>query len=265
MSKTNFDCFRFGYMPSFNIDLISEIKFARKNFDFIEITLKYNLIEYSKKYLEKVNQNLGNFEILGHIHWKIDLTKKKGLKKIFENVKIYKLLGAKKITIHPFVSQNISQKQVKLSNLKALKTISNFCKKNKIQLLVENISDIPFNLSKEFKYLLLNSPSLSITLDVGHANKISRQELEKFLDLFSTKIKHIHLHYNDNEKDHLIFPKAERNYLNYILKRLSKLGINLTITLEIFAILEKQKIIQIEGKRRRNLLLSQLQLIKSLK
>ena len=265
MSKRNFSRLRFGYMPSFKANLISEIKFAKKHFDFIEITLKYNLREYSKKYLQKVRQTLDNFEILGHIHWKIDLTKKENLKKILRNIEIYKFLGSKKITIHPSVGQDISRKKIKSRNRKALKAIYHFCKMNKIQLLIENISGAPFKTSKEFKYLLSDNSSLSMTLDVGHANKISRQELKAFFDLFPTKIRHIHLHYNEGKKDHLSFPKSKGAYLEYILKRLHKLNIALTVTLEIFTVLEKKKIIQMEGKKRRNVFLSQLRFIKRLK
>lgn len=265
MPITNFDSLKFGYMPSFSSDLIREIKFAKKHFDFTEITLKYNLREYSKKYLKDLKQELGDFETLGHIHWKIDLTEKGGLEKILKNIAIHKFLGVKKITIHPFVNKNINQKKIRLANLRALKTLSKFCKKNKIQLLLENILDAPFNKSDGFKYLLNKNPSLAITLDVGHANMASRQELEKFFDLFSTRIRHIHLHYNNDDKDHLIFPKTKINYLNYILQRLNKLGSRLTITLEIFFLLANKGIIQIENTKRRNLLLSQLQLIKNLR
>jgi len=37
---------RFGYMPSFKTDLLDEIDFSEKYFDFIEITLKRDLTQY---------------------------------------------------------------------------------------------------------------------------------------------------------------------------------------------------------------------------
>ena len=46
MPMLNMRNLNFGYMPSFNTDLISEIKFAKKYFDFIEITLEYDLTKY---------------------------------------------------------------------------------------------------------------------------------------------------------------------------------------------------------------------------
>ena len=264
MLKTNFSCLRLGYMPSFNINLMSEIKFAKKHFDFIEITLKYNLKEYSGKYLGKIKQNLGNFEILGHIHWEINLTRKESLEKIYKNIEIYKFLGAKKVTIHPSASPDMNRKQIRIKNLKALKIILNLCKKNKIQLLIENTARPPFNSAKEFKFLFTKNPSLLTTLDIGHANSVSKKELDDYLNNFSTKIAHIHLHYNYGKVDHLLFPEKEKEWLNYILKRLSKLGSELTVSLEMFAVLNKQKPILIDGKQRRNLLLRQLKFIENL-
>lgn len=40
-------------MPSFNMGLLSEIEFAKRHFDFIEITLKKDLKNIAKSYLKK--------------------------------------------------------------------------------------------------------------------------------------------------------------------------------------------------------------------
>src|SRR3989344_9563574 len=119
----------FGYMPSFNTDLISEIKFTKRYFNFIEITLEYDLTKYSNDYLKKLKENLANFEVLGHIHCELDLANRKDLKKIIKNIKIYKFLGSKKITIHPSAGAGGNQQQARTKNFKALKYISNLCKK----------------------------------------------------------------------------------------------------------------------------------------
>lgn len=255
----------FGYMPSFNTDLISEIKFAKRYFDFIEITLEHDLTKYSNDYLKRLKKNLTNFEILGHIHWELELTNRNDLKKIIKNIRIYKFLGAKKITIHPSAGTGGNQQQAKVKNFKALKYISNLCKKNKIQLLIENSANPPFNLAKGFKYLLTKNLFLLMTLDVGHANSVSEKELDSYLNLFSPKIKHIHLHYNCGKFDHLLFPKKQKKWLIYILEKLIKLDSKLTVTLEMFAVLKNNKIQKIDGKVRQKFILKQLEFIKNLK
>ena len=55
--RNNFSHFKFGYIPNSSVDLVSEIKFAKEYFDFVEITLKYNLGGYSEKYLKKIKKN----------------------------------------------------------------------------------------------------------------------------------------------------------------------------------------------------------------
>ncbi len=103
-----------------------------------------------------------------------------------------------------------------------------------------------------------------MTLDIGHANSVSERELDGYLNLFSPKIKHIHLHYNRGEFDHLLFPKKQKKWLMHILEKLIKLNVKLTVTLEMFAILKKQKPFLIDGKLRQNLLLNQLKFIEGL-
>ena len=265
MLKKPFDYLRFGYMPSFSMDLISEIKFAKKHFDFIEITLKLNLAEYTKKYLNRLKKILDNFEILGHIHWDIDLTKKTGTKKILENIEIYKFLGARKITIHPFARKGISREKTLRNNCRVLKYLASFCKKKGLQLLVESCSFTPFNLAKYFKYLLAKNSLLSITLDVGHTNSVSQKELENFLALFSKKIQHIHLHYNCNGVDHLPFLQKDKEKLKWTLNKLNNLKRKLTVDLEIFTTLKKQQPTPINSGQRPKLLLNQLKFIEKLK
>jgi sugar phosphate isomerase/epimerase len=157
---------KYGFMPSFKMNLLSETKFAKKHFDFIEITLKLDLSEYTSQYISKLKTALGNFEILGHIHPEIKSFNE--FNKIYENIRIFRELGANKITIHPYPDiQN------------ALSKINNFCNKNELQLLIENSE--PFNKATNLVQLVEDTPNLGITLDVGHANKISRVELSNFL------------------------------------------------------------------------------------
>ena len=237
---------KYGFMPSFEMDLISEIKFAKKYFDFIEITLKLDLSEYTPQYILKLKTALNNLEILGHIHWKIKPLKE--INKIYENIRIFKKLGAKKITIHPY--PNIEN---------VLSEINDFCNKNKLQLLIENASSEPFNKATNLAKLIKNIPNLGITLDVGHANRTSRIEFNNFLRKFGSKIKHIHLHDNVGGFDHLFF--LDKNKLKRIITKINSIDYNGTVTLEMFAFLKNEQYISVYNTRRRELLIKQLEMI----
>lgn len=236
---------KYGFMPSFELDLISEIKFAKKYSDFIEITLKLDLSEYTSQYISKLKATLNNFEVLGHIHWEIDPSKK--LNKIYEHIRIFKKLGAKKITIHPYPNTQ-----------SVLSEINDFCNKNKLQLLVENTSG--FNKATYLAKLVEDIPDVGITLDVGHANKTSRTELNNFLKKFKSKIKHIHLHDNTGDLDHLFF--RNRNKLKRIITKISSINYNATITLEMFAFMKNNQSISVYDVKRRKLFIKQLEMIK---
>lgn len=88
-------------MAGFRADLISEIEFAKKYFDFMEITIQPKLLENIDGILSEVKTALCGFAVLGHVHWEIV-----ELELIKKNIKVLKNLGARKITIHPF--QNLS-------------------------------------------------------------------------------------------------------------------------------------------------------------
>jgi len=241
-----------GYMPSFKADLLEEIKFAKRHFDFVEMTLKRDLSQYNRKYLKQVKNILNGFKVLGHIHWETDLKNPNEMPYIIENIKIFDYLGAKKITIHPSGDKRL--------NSESLRKTYSICKKKGIQLLVENTMSPPFNNPQGLKYLLNDNSKLGITLDIGHANIKNRDGFKKYVKLFASEIKHIHLHYCRKQKDHL--PFFNFSDLREILTKLNELSKADTITLEIFNMIEKNKVVPIDGEKRRKIILGQLQMIK---
>ena len=245
-------------MPDFQQRLLSEIEFSKKYFDFIEITLELDLKKYSSKHITQIKTALGNFEILGHIHWGINLFNKRGLKKIEKSIKIFKKMGAKVITIHPHNGKEKDIEKLKQKNISQLIKINNFCKKNKIKLLIENRDKPPFNTVQAFNE---NFSNFKMTFDTGHAYKNSRKEFENFLKL-KNKIKHIHLHDANKKSDHIIFNNKKK--LKNLLEKIKKTGYNGTITLEIFRKVKSNKRLALEKDERRDLLIKQLGLIKEL-
>ena len=101
------DGFKLGFMPSFNSDLLEQINFAKANFDFLELTLSYDLKEWTPEYVAIVKKSLGSLPIVGHNHWGIDLTATDGAEKTIEAFEILHALGVRKIVIHPSFPENI--------------------------------------------------------------------------------------------------------------------------------------------------------------
>lgn len=247
---------KIGFMPDFGQNIFSEVDFGRENFDFIEITLDKNLNKYSLDYVKKLKKHLGNFKVIGHIHWEINILDKKGLTKIGKTINILKKLGAKEVVIHPYNGKERDFEKLKGENISSLQKINDFFKRNKIKLLIENKDKPPFNTAKSFQE---NFPKFNITLDIGHAKRTSSKEVDNFLKLKS-KIKHVHLHDARKGSDHIAF--RDKKKLKEIVKKIKKANPKATITLEMFRKLKNNKLVPLEKNERRKVLIKQLNIIK---
>jgi len=242
---------QYGYMSGFREDLETEILFAKEHFDFTEVMLKPELFEHTTEYFSKLKNALKTFEVLGHIHWEI-----KELENIYKNMELFQRLGAKKITIHPVSYENKSLQENIQNNAIRLMKINDFCSKNNTQLLIENISTPPFDKASNLAKLADEIPNVGITLDVGHANKVSKTELNNFLKKCESKIKHIHLHDNVGKFDHLFF--ANQTKLKETLAKISSIGYDGTVTMETFAVLEKNRYVSLDFSEIKKLHVKQL-------
>lgn len=244
-------------MPSFEADLVQEIKFAKKYFDYIEITLNPDA-HLSVQKIARLKQVLNGFPIIGHIHWKVDFTQNSGFKKVLKTISDFKNLGAKKIIIHPIKISGAVPKRDIESNANALRKFGNFCKKARVSLLVENTPTHPFNRAKDFAKLLKDS-GLKVALDIGHVFQISCEELPCFFRSFGRKITHIHLHNNYGKIDHLPFENLRK--LHKTCKILNYYGYADSITLEMYFQKRKHRI-KMRPLKRRKIILQQLILLK---
>lgn len=248
------DGFKFGFMPSFNSDLLEQINFAKANFDFLELTLSYDLKEWTPEYVAIVKKSLGSLPIVGHNHWGIDLTATDGAEKTIEAFEILHALGVRKIVIHPSFPENIDPAEAPSRNLDSLKKIVDFCNKSNIDLLAENGDSATPDIIGKLRYLTEQIPGLNIALDIGHATN----NWQEFVEVFGNKIRHLHLHYSDAGDDHLPFPKDYN--LSQIIDFLNRR--NITATLEVFRKKENGNIQNIEEKEREEILLEQVKMIK---
>ncbi len=239
---------KFGYMSGFRADLCSEIEFAKKHFDFTEVTIQPELLRTINNNFYNIKDALNGFEVLGHIHWEIT-----EFNDIIKNIKILKNLGTKKITIHPRQDLNIGE------NANILKEINIFCQKNKMELLIENLSISPYSFVDSMSKLLEEIPSAGLTLDIGHAN--GNSELDGFIRNLALKIQHIHLHYNVGNSDHLFYDSKEE--LNEILSKINSFGYSGTILLETFSIMKDNENVSQEFLEIKKLHVEQLEKIKN--
>lgn len=247
-------------MPDFHGNLLSEVEFAKKHFDFVEITLKMDLFEYTEEFLKKLEKTIEDFEVLGHLHWEINLSKKEvtpSKELVFGMIEIYKRLGAKRITIHPSSDEGDNLEDIKRNNLRHLLEISDFCRNKGIMLMVENNAHDPFNRAGILNELVSRLPDRAITLDIGHANQFG--ELDSFLKM-GNMINHIHLHDNIGKKDHIAF--KDKTKLNKIIASLKLINYSGSITLEMFFSLEGENYSDLKPKERQDLLVRQANIIR---
>ena len=129
---------KIGYFLDFHLNLLEEIKFAKENFDFIEITFDYG-IKVNNEEIEKASKLLEDFLVIGHFNW--NLEPEKDYKEIENSIKIFKKFKAKYMVIHP---KNYLSSEENISFLNSLK--------NKT-ILIENMSET-YGKSEAIKQLL---------------------------------------------------------------------------------------------------------------
>jgi sugar phosphate isomerase/epimerase len=237
---------RFGYMSGFRADLISEIEFSKKYFDFTEITIQPELLKTIDDIFFELKKAIHGFEVLGHIHW--DIT---NFDAIAKNIEVLHNLGAKKITIHPFHNLSIEE------NARILGQINIFSQKREMELMIENVSSAPYNSADIISKLLEKVPNAKLTLDIGHANIIF--ELDKFLETFKTKTGHIHLHDNIGNSDHLFFENQGK--LEKMLSKIGLFGYDGTVLLETFSVIKDDQNISQEFPDIKKIHIEQLKMI----
>ena len=239
---------KYGYMCGFRADLATEIAFAKENFDFLELTIMPALFTSIDILIPQLKEAIGEFEVLGHLHW--DIIKTEDIKK---NLEVLKSLGAKKITVHPF--QDLSLEE----NIKLFNEINGMMRERDLFLMIENVSKPPFNDAAFIKKLLDEISGAGLTLDVGHANQIN--QLDKFIELFKNKTSHIHLHDNQGDMDHAFYLDETR--LNEAIAKIKAFGYDGTILMETFSVIINGQNISQDFPALRKLHVEQLEKLKN--
>ena len=126
--------------------------------------------------------------------------------------RIYQLVGAKRVIIHP-VPELIQ---------------SDILKKYPIQISIENLPR-KYNLSLPFiKAILDKYPRMDMCLDVSHAYSWSKYETGKLIQAFEKKISQIHFSGSYRQKMHVSLRKVSKNFL-FSIRPLNHLDVPIVI------------------------------------
>ncbi|MDD5750594.1 MAG: TIM barrel protein [Candidatus Pacebacteria bacterium] len=241
---------RFGYVLDYRGEILPEIEFCKAYFDFIEVTIQPDSLKTIDSALPDFKKALGDLETTGHIHW--EMTE---FSDIVKNIRALRALGCEKIVMHPFKTMTPQE------NIKVFNEITDVLNEEGMSLLIENTLTAPYHSSKTLAFLLENIPGSGLALDVGHANKLS--ELDGFLNILKSEIKHVHLHDNAGQIDHLFF--EDQNKLDGILDRIASTGYDGMVLLETFSIARDGENIPQDLSQTKKLHLEQLEKIKARK
>jgi len=253
---------KYGYIPSFGLDLVSEIQFASKQFDFIEIT--YNPEEYyEQNHVRGIKEALASIRAIGHLHWDCDfsLASEKEVEKAVKQLELFSSLGIDSVTIHPSFRGSTPWAKIIENNVWSMAEIARFCKGTGITVNLENVEGAP-NLGLDgLRRLFSAFPYFRFTLDTGHSEITHGPKgYKKFLVDFGDRLSHVHMHYSEAGMDHLPFP--DKSGMVSILDEITKINKNATVTLEIFYKIQNGRRVSLGEEERRAIVLEHLHYLK---
>jgi sugar phosphate isomerase/epimerase len=229
------------------LDVISKL-----GFDYLELTMDAPQAHYSAirrivddllDALERVNMGL-----VCHLPTFVstaDLTeslRQTSLNEVLESLEVAAELRAMKAVLHPSPHRGLSVfviDQARQYALKSLEAIVNKADKVGLTLCLENMFPQSNSLvnPEDFEEVFERFPGLRMTLDTGHAH-IGDETGSKalaFIERFADRIYHVHA--NDNlgkEDDHLPIGAGTIEFPK-LVKALTAIGYDETITLEVFS------------------------------
>lgn len=224
-------------------DILEEIEWIGENkFDFVDLFLEEDMAVPEKIDTEKVKELLKKYGlgVVGHTAWYLPIgspikslrdTAVKEAKRYF---KVFEKIGVKQVTIHSNwpPSSMYSQREGIGFQVGTLSKLVAEAKTCGISIVYEPI-DTPNDGLEAVSEVLGRVSGLYLHLDIGHSNLFGRKP-EEFIEKLHVKMKHVHLHDNDGNKD-LHLPVGSGNIdWKSVIKALKKYYDG-TITLEIFS------------------------------
>ncbi|MGB9674976.1 MAG: sugar phosphate isomerase/epimerase family protein [Candidatus Nanoarchaeia archaeon] len=233
---------KIGFPNNPRKNILEEVEWIGKNgFDFVDLFLEEDKAVPEKINVQKLKQLLQKYklDVVGHTAWYLPIGSPiKSLREaaVFEAKRYFEVfskLNVKYVTIHAYWSPGMfSTKEGIKFQVETLKRLVKEAKKYNLTLLYEPTDTWQDNI-KNVSEILRKVPNLYLHFDIGHANLFGRKP-EQFIKKFHSKIKHVHLHDNNDERDlHLPMGAGNINWENLI--KILKKYYDGTITLEIFS------------------------------
>ena len=233
---------KIGFPNNPRKDLLKEIEWIGKNgFDFVDLFLEEDKATPEKINVEKVKKLLRkyNLGVVGHTAWYLPIgspiktLREASVKELVRYFEVFSELGVEFVTIHAnWPGGMFSEEEGIKFQVESLRKLVREAKRFNLKIMYEPLETYADNVKNVSKILKM-VPGLFLHLDIGHANLFGKKP-EEFIKKFSNKIKHVHLHDNNGDKDlHLPMGCGSIEW-EKILKILKKYYDG-TITLEVFS------------------------------
>jgi sugar phosphate isomerase/epimerase len=233
---------KIGFPNNPRKDLLEEIEWIGKNkFDFVDLFLEEDKAVPEKIDVEKTKRVLKKYKlgVVGHTAWYLPIgspiksLREASIKEAIRYFEVFSKLGVKYVTIHAnWPGGMFSEKEGIKFQVETLRKFVKEAERFDLKIMYEPIDTYADNI-KNVSEILKKVPNLFLHLDIGHANLFGRKP-EDFIKKFHKKIKHVHLHDNNRDKDlHLPMGCGSIEW-EKTLKILKKYYDG-TITLEVFS------------------------------
>jgi sugar phosphate isomerase/epimerase len=156
------------------------------------------------------------------------------LPKLIRVLSVMPDLDMRILTIHLWMDPRFVSRKAISYKIGLLNRIIDHGREAGIEICLENLSETATHLSDIFKFL----PHLNLTLDIGHAQLLSRQNTSYgFIERFPERIKHAHIHdnYGGHSPDDDLHLPVGKGIIDFerIFRKLKAVGYHGTFTLEL--------------------------------
>jgi len=246
---------KIGFPNNPRKNILEEIEWIGKNgFDFVDLFLEEDEAVPERINPEEVKKLLQRYKlsVVGHTAWYLPIgspmraIRKAVIKEVERYLEVFNKVGVKFVTIHANWPRGMfSSKEGIEFQVDTLRELVRCAGNYDLSIMYEPM-DTPEDTVKNVSVVLDKVPQLFLHIDIGHASLFGRKP-EQFIRKFSHRLKHVHLHDNDKNRDlHLPLGCGSIKWENII--KILKKYYDGTITLEVFsrdreyALLSKRKL-----------------------
>lgn len=236
-------------------DLLKEIKWVSKNFDFLDLTLELPKAHPDNIHVKAVKALFDEkkLPVVGHTAWYLPIgspfkeLRMYALRELEKCAVVFEALGVEKMNVHFDNSISLlKDKYIIEFNIWTLRRLVSIAKKYGLKVMAENIPGM-FSQPKVLNQVFRKVPQLFLHLDIAHANIAPKNQTPMILKRLSKRLTHMHVSGNHGKHDeHLPIEKGNISWIK-MLGIVKAAGYDGTISLEVFTSLkdrlkDKQKL-----------------------